>query len=193
MTAVAISMHDHRLTSRFSPWSVILVDWSFGDEERGTYMLGRHLRSSRDILDGSCLLHMHCNHVRWFDFTHRNRWSAHNDPTQNITVKLNLFPNPIFNAETQGIGSARITRSSKMLNPAPTYTIAVWSVHFLGRLSSQTAWTGLHWKIMRKRNTTPWIAIQEIVTRVAIRNQRCGKTRRKNSKREILVATWAIM
>jgi hypothetical protein len=84
-----------------------------------SYMLDQCLRSSTDISDGSYSLRRHYDYVRACGVKRMDGGAAHNDPTQNITIKLNLFPNPIFSAETHGTGSTRINRSSKMLNAAP--------------------------------------------------------------------------
>ncbi len=110
-----------------------------------------------------------------------------------MAIKLNLFPNPIFNVLTQGIGNTKITKSSAMLNAAPMYAIRIRLVHCLGKLASQIACTGVHWKATRQRKTRPWSVSQAMVVSVALRNQRWGKTRRKKTRREILVRTWATM
>ncbi len=44
---------------------------------------------------------------------------TYKEPMQNMVMRLILFPKPMLSAEMQGIGKARMTRSSMIAKAAP--------------------------------------------------------------------------
>lgn len=79
-----------------------------------------------------------------------------------MIIKLIRFPVLIAKLLIQGIGRIRIRKSCKMLEPAPTKTIACWLRHWADIALFQMEWTGRHWKATMKVKMTPWRLIKTI-------------------------------
>lgn len=96
-----------------------------------------------------------------------------------------------FSCFNCGTGSKIITRSSKMLNPAPAATTALELIHLPFLVISQTALTGIHCRVIEIENAIVWRTIKAIAIFVTSRKRSSGNIRRKRRRIEILARGWA--
>jgi hypothetical protein len=104
--------------------------------------------------------------------------STHKDPIANIKISATLFFNESCNLASCGIGNEIIIKSSNITAAAPEYTRPFELIHLAFRLRSQTAWMGLHWKVMARVKPRVSVEMMKMVSLTRRRKRSEGKMRR---------------
>lgn len=113
--------------------------------------------------------------------SHKDMWKSrvtYKLPNANIKIKATLFLSERFNLFNSLTGKAIMTRSSRILNTAPEYTIPVLFTHLAFGSSVHTAEIGIHCSVTATRKASVWHTCHASMAFVALRKLCVGKIRR---------------